>query len=162
MISGAQALELLQSGDLIALAMKADAVRKRLHPEQIVTYAEETATETIPFSRDETEEQHISRLEGLRQRQQSSSGLCVVLPRFDGTAVEYLKLLAVSRIYLDSIPHVQASCALGLKICQIALRFGADDLDLSLQDEERVRCLIREAGFIPKRRDALFEVYALD
>jgi len=167
MISRAQALEFLESNDLIALAMEADAVRKKWHPERIVTYAEETAAETIPFSRAETKEQHVSRLERLREIQESSGGISAVLPEFDGTAVEYLKLLALSRIYLDNIPHVQTSCALGLKICQVALRFGADDIAAASPDaqpvnEEQLRCLIREAGFKPNRRNALFQLYAID
>jgi len=45
------------------------------------------------------------------------------------TAVDYLKTLAVARIYLDNIENVQASWLTpGHKICQIALRFGGNDV----------------------------------
>ena len=55
---------------------------------------------------------------------------------------------------------------MGLKLCQIALRFGADDIDNARAREQRPReeqlcCLIRDAGFIPKQRDAMFGMYFL-
>jgi cyclic dehypoxanthinyl futalosine synthase len=88
-----------------------------------------------------------------------------------------LKTLAVSRIYLDNILNVQASWLTpGLKICQIALRFGGNDVGsilieenvvratgcLNRTNEEELRRLIRDAGFRPIKRDTLYRVYFLN
>ena len=80
-------------------------------------------------------------------------------------------MLAVSRLFLDNIQHIQASwLTQGLKLGQTALRFGADDMG-SIMIEENVvsaagadneanerdlRYQIREAGFIPQQRDILY------
>src|SRR3982751_6600452 len=87
------------------------------------------------------------------------------------TGIDYLKMLAVSRLFLDNIQHIQASwLTQGLKLGQTALRFGADDMG-SIMIEENVvsaaganneaneaelRYQIREAGFIPQQRDILY------
>ncbi len=105
-------------------------------------------------------------LEDLHQTQEATAQYTAVLPQIDATAVEYLRILALSRIYLDNIPHLQTSWSLGSKLCQIALSFGADDItgppnEKHRLPDEQLRCLIRDAGFIPKERDALFRVYSL-
>ncbi len=90
-------------------------------------------------------------------------------------AAEYLKTLAVSRLYLDNFANLQASWVTqGLKIGQLALRFGANDLG-SLMIEENVvaaagTCFratheemldaIRGAGYEPRRRNVFYEVAA--
>ena len=87
------------------------------------------------------------------------------------TGIDYLQMLAVSRLFLDNIQHIQASWLThGLKLGQTALRFGADDMG-SIMIEENVvsaagadneanerdlRYQIREAGFIPQQRDILY------
>ena len=158
-------LELFQSSDLIALAFQADRVRKRLCQHNIVSYSMEAdAPFAIAFERGEPIEQVFSRLDEI-----AASQPLAVFPRCQAgaTAAEYLKLLALTRICLADVPHVQTSTSFGLKICQIALRFGADDIVLGDEErhrpaEEQIRRLIRDAGFIPKRRDASFGGYALD
>ena len=75
--------------------------------------------------------------------------------------------LAVSRLYLDNVPHIQASWVTqGLKVGQVALRFGADDLGSTMIEENVVAATgvrmranredmmhaIREAGFTPAQR----------
>jgi cyclic dehypoxanthinyl futalosine synthase len=75
--------------------------------------------------------------------------------------------LAVSRLYLDNISHIQASWVTqGLKLGQVALRFGADDLGSTMIEEnvvaatgvrssvnrEQLAYAIREAGFVPAQR----------
>lgn len=87
-------------------------------------------------------------------------------------AVDYLRVLAVSRITLDAIDHVQASWETqGEDVAQLALHFGADDLgSLRLEegagdapgasfrmDQARIERLIRGAGLIPRQRRTLFE-----
>ncbi|KXJ98549.1 MAG: radical SAM domain-containing protein [Acidobacteria bacterium OLB17] len=87
------------------------------------------------------------------------------------TGIDYLTMLAVSRLFLDNIQHIQASwLTQGLKIGQSALRFGADDMG-SIMIEENVvsaagantdanerdlRYQIREAGYRPQQRDILY------
>lgn len=86
-------------------------------------------------------------------------------------AQEYLRTLAVSRLYLDNFDHLQASwVTMGPKLGQVALKFGADDLGSTMIEENVVRAagvthrqtegdlvhLIREAGFEPRRRDCLY------
>ena len=56
----------------------------------------------------------------------------------EATAVDYLKTLAVARLYLDNISNIQASWLTpGHKICQIALRFGGNDVGSILIEEKR-------------------------
>ena len=87
------------------------------------------------------------------------------------TGIDYLQMLAVSRLFLDNIQHIQASwLTQGLKLGQTALRFGADDMG-SIMIEENVvsaagaqtcaneaelRYQIREAGYKPQQRDILY------
>src|SRR5581483_2922754 len=103
--------------------MAADAVRKQLHPEGIVSFARSDADrvrETLVFDLAESPEQHVYRLEAWRRDRQQSGTPIAILPHINATAVEYLKVLALSRICLDTIPHVQTSWTRGLKLCQIA------------------------------------------
>jgi cyclic dehypoxanthinyl futalosine synthase len=172
-ISRQQAIELFETQDLLDVAMQADAVRKRLHPEGIVTYFIDDERNALPdtvvrvtFEAKDRIEQHVGQLQTIREKQERDNAFTLLVPSFDGTAAEYLKALAISRIYLESIGHVQTSCAMGLKLCQIALRFGADDIDNpsageQRPSEEQLRCLIRDAGFIPKQRDAMFGMHFL-
>ncbi len=85
---------------------------------------------------------------------------------------EYLKTLAVSRLYLDNIRHVQGSWVTqGPKIGQVSLSFGADDLGSIMIEEnvvyaagarnrmtqEEMRCLIADAGYEPVQRRTLYD-----
>lgn len=85
----------------------------------------------------------------------------------------YLRMLAASRIYLDNIPHIQASWfSEGKKAGPIALHFGADDFGGTLIDENVHKAtghiqtttvgdvvrMIREAGFIPAQRTTLYDI----
>jgi len=87
------------------------------------------------------------------------------------TGIDYLKMLSVSRLFLDNIDHIQSSwLTQGLRLGQSALGFGADDMG-SIMIEENVvsaaganteanekdlRYHIREAGFRPQQRDILY------
>lgn len=87
------------------------------------------------------------------------------------TDVEYLRLMAVARIYLDSVPHMQSSwVTMGRKTGQMALHYGCDDMgSLMLEenvvsaagtthhvDREGIDHLIRTAGFTPWQRDNVY------
>ncbi|NIA20465.1 MAG: dehypoxanthine futalosine cyclase [Anaerolineaceae bacterium] len=84
---------------------------------------------------------------------------------------DYLRTLAMARIYLDNFQHLQASwVTMGPRLGQLSLRFGADDLGSTMMEENVVRAagvshrqsgdelveLIRDAGFEPWRRDCLY------
>lgn len=86
---------------------------------------------------------------------------------------QYLRIIAVARIMLDNVPHIQASWfSEGKKTGQIALRFGADDFGGTLFDEnvmlaagfynrtteDEVREMIAEAGFSPVQRLTNYEI----
>ncbi len=87
------------------------------------------------------------------------------------TGIDYLQMVAVSRLFLDNVQHIQASwLTQGLKVGQAALGFGADDMG-SIMIEENVvsaagadtcanerdlRYQIREAGYRPQQRDILY------
>src|SRR5205085_8703910 len=87
------------------------------------------------------------------------------------TSFDYLLTQAVSRIYLDNVDHIQSSWVTqGLKIGQVALGFGADDLGSVMIEENVVSAagttyrtsteelvhLIRSVGKIPVQRDTLY------
>ncbi len=168
MLTQQQAIELWHKNDLIALGREADQIRKRLHPEAVVSYtlqADESATEYV-FSSADTVEQRLEVLADLRKRQEQNGEILLFRPLVDASAtgMEYMKTVALSRLCLDNVPHIQGSWKLfGMKVAQLSLRFGANDLGLAEgADEEELRRLIRDAGFVPKQRDALFRNYAIN
>jgi len=148
-------------------------------------------TATMMFGCGETLEQRIHHLELVRQIQDDTGGFTAFIPwtfqrentslgRFvkeEATAVEYLKTLAIARIYLSNIVNVQSSWVTqGLKVCQLGLRFGGNDVGSIMIEEnvvsaagarnhaseEDLRHIIRDAGFVPKQRDTLYRTYFLN
>lgn len=148
-------------------------------------------TATMMFGCGETLEQRVNHLEIVRRIQEDTGGFTAFIPwtfqphntslgryvKEEATAVEYLKTLAVSRLYLEGIPNVQSSWVTqGLKTCQIGLRFGANDVGSIMieenvvsaagahhrSNEEELRRIIRDAGFVPKQRDTLYRTYFLN
>jgi len=148
-------------------------------------------TATMMFGCGETLEQRVNHFECVRQLQEETGGFTAFIPwifqsahtslgkfvKEETTAIDYLKTLAVSRLYLDNILNVQASWLTpGPKICQIALRFGGNDVGSILIEENVVRAagctnttneaelrrLITDAGFRPIKRDTLYRTYFLD
>jgi cyclic dehypoxanthinyl futalosine synthase len=88
-------------------------------------------------------------------------------------ADEYLRMLAIARLYLDNIPSLQSSwVTMGPKVGQLALYFGANDMGSVMMEEnvvsaagttyrlsEREICrLIRDAGWVPAQRDQYYNV----
>ena len=88
--------------------------------------------------------------------------------------LDQLRTVAVSRLMLDNIPHIKAYwIMLGPKIAQTAIWFGADDLDGTIVEEHighmagadssqgltvgELEEMIRDSGFRPVRRNAVFE-----
>jgi cyclic dehypoxanthinyl futalosine synthase len=88
----------------------------------------------------------------------------------EATAVEYLKTLAISRMYLDNVENVESNLETqGPKVLQVGLRFGGNDAGSVLlaqaadvASEEQVRRVIRDAGFKPVQRDTLYRTMFLN
>jgi len=148
-------------------------------------------TATMMFGTGETIEQRMNHFDIVRQIQEDTGGFTAFIPWFfqreytslgrfvkeEATAVEYLKMLALSRVYLDNISNIQASWVTpGLKVCQLGLRFGGNDVGSIMIEEnvvsaagthhqateEELRRLIRDAGFVPKQRATLYRTYFLN
>ena len=140
---------------------------------------------TMMFGHLETLDERIEHLARLRELQDETGGytafICwtfqpgnTELAAVDKVGpFEYLKMLATSRLFLDNFPNLQASWVTqGLKIGQTALRFGANDLgSLMIEEnvvaaagtsfrttEEQLRRAIREAGYIPQRRNVFYQL----
>jgi cyclic dehypoxanthinyl futalosine synthase len=148
-------------------------------------------TATMMFGAGEDIEHRLNHFEIVRRIQEDTGGFTSFIPWFfqreytslgrfikeEATAVEYLKMLALSRIYLDDILNIQASWVTpGLKVCQLGLRFGGNDVGSIMIEEnvvsaagthhqateEDLRRMIRGAGFTPKQRDTLYRTYFLN
>ncbi len=143
------------------------------------------------FGVNETCEQRVDHLEIVRRIQEETGGFTAFIPwtfqrentslghfvKEEATAVEYLRTLAISRLYLDNIENIQSSWVTqGLKMVQLGLRFGGNDVGSVMLEEnvvsaagahnhateEDLRRLIRDAGFIPKQRDTLYRTLFLN
>lgn len=88
-------------------------------------------------------------------------------------ADEYLRMLAIARIYFDNIPSIQSSwVTMGPKIGQLALYFGANDMGGAMMEENVVSAagttyklavrelcrLVRDAGWVPAQRDQYYNI----
>jgi cyclic dehypoxanthinyl futalosine synthase len=137
---------------------------------------------TMMFGHLEQDFQMIGHLEKIRTLQDETQGFTAFIPwTFQPgntkinvkkkTSVEYLKVLALSRIFLDNIDNVQASWVTqGDKIGQTALFFGANDMGSTMIEENVVasagvnfmlpepelKRLITTAGFEPRQRDCFY------
>lgn len=150
-----------------------------------------STTATMMFGCGETVEHRISHLEQLYRLQEETGGFTAFIPwpfqpdntalgkkvPEETTACEFLRTLAISRLYLDNFLNIQTSWVTqGLKVCQLGLSFGGNDVGSVMLEEnvvrqagasyqaseEDLRRMIREAGFIPKQRDTLYRTYYLN
>ena len=148
-------------------------------------------TATMMFGVGETYEHRINHFQQVYNLQQETGGFTAFIPwtfqpkntalggrKWDeATSVEYLKLLAISRLFLDNIENVQASWVTqGLKVLQLGLRFGGNDVGSVMLEEnvvraagtsnctteEELRHIIRDAGFKPVQRDTLYRTMFLN
>ncbi|HEV3262852.1 MAG TPA: cyclic dehypoxanthinyl futalosine synthase [Gemmataceae bacterium] len=142
------------------------------------------STCTMMFGHIETLAERIETLERLRRLQDETGGFTAFIcwtfqPEHTAMAdvppagaFEYLKTQAVARLYLDNVPNVQSSWVTqGLKIGQLALFFGANDMGSLMIEEnvvasagtvhyltlEQIRTAIRQAGYIPRQRNVFYE-----
>ncbi|HEV2387506.1 MAG TPA: cyclic dehypoxanthinyl futalosine synthase [Candidatus Acidoferrales bacterium] len=146
-------------------------------------------TATMMFGCGEEHRHRVNHLERVRRIQEDTGGFTAFIPWMfapentalgkrvpKATAVDYLKTLAISRLVLDNIDHIQSSWLTpGIKVCQIGLEFGADDVGSILIEENVVyaagvrnrtneaelRRIITDAGYVPVQRDTLYRAYFL-
>jgi len=146
-------------------------------------------TATMMFGHVETFAERVSHLVKVRELQDETGGFTAFIPwtyqfpagRNDrapaakmGTSVDYLRTLALARLMLDNIPHLQVSWVTqGIKVAQVALFFGADDFGSTMLEENVVRAAgvtisrvspaeiihsIQKAGFKPAQRTTTYEI----
>lgn len=147
---------------------------------------------TMLYGHIETIEERLDHLDALRKTQDETNGFLAFIPLAfhpkntkmsdisNTTGINDLKNIAVSRLLLDNFPHIKAYWVMiGPKIAQLALSFGADDMDGTVKEEVITHMagaeteqaigsntlirLIKEAGRIPIERDTLYnniEVYS--
>jgi aminodeoxyfutalosine synthase len=144
---------------------------------------------TMLYGHIETAEERVDHMLRTRALQDQTGGLQAFIPLAfhpdnnqmrklpAPSAIDTLRVLAVSRLMLENIPHIKAFwIATGVETAQLALWFGADDLDGTVQEERiyhmagsptpeamttrEIRRLIRAAGREPIERDTLYNVIA--
>jgi cyclic dehypoxanthinyl futalosine synthase len=145
------------------------------------------STATMMYGHLENDDDIIEHLEVTRQLQDETSGFTAFVPwsyKREHTALakkveteagpnRYLRIIAVSRLYLDNFDHIQASWfSEGKKTGVVALSFGGDDFGGTIFEEEVMRKaghynrttideiagLIRDGGFQPAQRTTLYEI----
>ena len=141
-------------------------------------------TATMMFAHLESHEERVEHLERVRSLQDETGGFTAFIPwpfQSQNTdiggptagGVEYLRTLAISRLFLDNVDNIQASWVTqGSKIAQLALRFGANDLGSAMIEENVVRAagvtfrmsvsdmraIIVDGGFAPRQRDCYYNL----
>ena len=132
----------------------------------------------------ETWEERLDHLLKLRGLQDETNGFLSFIPLAyqpgqtavvarPAPATEDLRVVAVSRLMLDNFEHIKSYwVTVGESTCSVALWFGADDVDGTVQEEkimhaahaptpagmgrDRLKKMIQEAGFVPRERDGLY------
>lgn len=145
-------------------------------------------TATMMVGGGETVEERVEHLRRLRELQDETQGFVAFIPwsvQLAGTEMaaviktrfpsrDYLKLLAVARLFLDNFRNLQVSwLTQGLEAGRMGLRYGANDVGSVMIEEnvistagahyqatkEKLIEVIRSAGFIPAQRDATYSVF---
>lgn len=172
-----------------------DTVRRRVSPQKISAndwmHVMECAhgvglmtTATMVIGLGETAAQRVEHMEKIRALQEKTGGFRAFITwtfqpghtALGGTklaAWDYLKTLAVTRLYLDNISHIQGSWVTqGERVGQLTMAFGADDLGSIMLEENVVRAagtshqmsvnkmlnLIHSAGKVPAQRDTAYRI----
>ena len=169
-------------------------IRQRVSPKKItvdewkqVIYAlyrhEMKSSATMTYGMGETLEEKVQHLNVIRDVQDDTGILRAFIPwsfspqgtrmeyMLPATGVDYLKMVAIARIFLDNITYIQAGWLTeGLKLAQIALTMGANDMGGVLMEEVVVKAtgiktstnqnelvhIIKNAGKIPVQRDSRY------
>ena len=142
---------------------------------------------TLLYGHIETITERLEHLDALRTTQDETGGFLAYIPlafhpkntemseHSRTTGMDDLKNVAVARLMLDNFPHIKAYWVMiGPKMAQVALSFGADDMDGTVKEEvithmagaeteqalghKTLIRLIKEAGRVPVQRDTLYNV----
>jgi cyclic dehypoxanthinyl futalosine synthase len=146
------------------------------------------STATMMFGSIETDKEIVEHLLRVRNIQDETGGFTAFIPwtyqpgntklgGHQATAVEYLKVLALSRLILDNFSNVQASWVTqGAKIAQVALEFGANDFGSTMIEENVVAAagvsfrmtkreivdIIRDAGYVAAQRNTRYKILKIE
>src|SRR5579864_3654930 len=141
-------------------------------------------TATMMFGSIETDAERVEHLDVIRNLQDEMGGFTAFIPWYyvpwktplrgkEATGLEYLRVLAISRLYLDNVPHLQASWLTpGLKMGQLALFYGCVDMGGTIIEEQVVHDagstneatrrdleeIVKRAGFEPFIRDTYWNL----
>jgi len=164
------------------------AIHEELHRQGVASNA------TMLYGHIESLEDRLDHLVRLRESQRRSPGYNAFIPLAfhpDGndlndcgwtTGLDDIRMFAVARLMLDNFEHIKAYWMIqGVKVCQVALQFGADDMDGThgSTDEEMIyhsagtqsgqyvddrefRRLIEQAGYEPVRRNSTYDEFPHD
>jgi aminodeoxyfutalosine synthase len=202
-LSVRQVLQRLKDAGLVALPgggaeILKDEIRRELCPRKAMSAewleVHRTAHQlglktncTMLYGHIESVEDRIDHLLSLRDLQDETGGFKAFIPLpflpenteltnvKRTSSLDDLKTIAISRLMLDNFEHIKAFwIMMGIPIAQIALEFGADDLDGTVVEErimhaagaetekglsrQRIIELIRETGYIPTERDTLYNI----
>ena len=173
-----------------------DRIRKEVSPKKLTTrewrdvmYAlkenEMGSTATMTYGMGETTYERIEHLNVIRDVQDETGILRAFIPwsfspaktsmnsLTPATGIDYLKIVAISRIFLDNIYYIQAGWLTeGLKLAQVALTMGANDMGGVLMEEVVVKAtgvktktnmeemihIIKNAGKFPVQRDSEYKI----
>lgn len=188
MIPGGGA-EVLNDRIWTALFPKKINSKRWLEVMEAIHRADLTANATLLYGHIETLEERVRHFIRLRELQDRTSGFSAFIPlAFHSentqlgdlpatTGFDDLKTVAVARLMLDNVDHIKAYWVMiGEKLAQVALAFGADDLDGTIVEEkithmagatspkglarEEMERLIAAAGFTPVERDSFYRPLA--
>jgi cyclic dehypoxanthinyl futalosine synthase len=142
------------------------------------------STATMMFGHVETNAERVEHLERIRDLQDETGGFTAFIcwtfqpghkmaDRPAAGSFEYLKTQAIARLFLDNVPNIQSSWVTqGLKIGQLALLYGANDMGSLMIEEnvvaaagtvnhlslEQIKRAIRELGYEPRQRNVFYEL----
>lgn len=190
-IPGAGA-EILSNRVRNIIGFRKDRTEEWLEVHRIAHGLDMHTTATMMYGHVETLEERVEHLRLIRDLQDETGGITAFIAwnfqpdstelgsdfnRWDGqkaTGFDYLRTIAVSRIFLDNVPSLQASWVTqGAKIAQVGLNYGVNDFGSTMMEENVVSAagtnhtdsmtiqemhrLIRSAGYEPVRRNTRYE-----
>jgi cyclic dehypoxanthinyl futalosine synthase len=144
-----------------------------------------SSTATMMMGTGETNAERIEHIRMIRDVQDRTGGFRAFIPytyqpennklrgRTQATSLEYLRMIAIARLFLDNVAHIQGSwLTTGKEIGQLTLHYGADDLGSVMLEENVVSSagakhrsnlpellnLIRGAGRVPAQRSTTYEI----
>ncbi len=174
--------------EILSNRVRSELAPRKCNADQWIAIMEEAhhlglrTTATMMFGHIETIDERLEHLQRVRDLQDRTGGFTAFIPwpfqpdhtplaavrKIDKTsAVTYLRMLALSRLYLDNVDNIQASWVTqGPKVAQLSLFFGANDFGSTMIEENvvaaagvhfrlseaEIQRLVRDAGFTPQQR----------